>query len=365
MPGQEQLKIEIIDSDLCSSCGACVNLCPYIKTINDKVKVIYPCGQKEGTCYYICPKRGLNLRETDLKVFGREREDHALGVTSGVYFAKAINKTAGAQYSGVATMLMELALERGTISGAVLTGGSISEPRPQLALTAEEIRACAGSKYTGVPTLAVLNSAITDGYTSLGVVGRPCQVTAVRRALLYDLPGKQYTSPGSVGLIIGLFCFWSLTSDLYKYFSRQFMGEEIISMDIPLGGPVFKTKTGTFQRNIEEIRPFIKNSCLSCFDSTSEWADISVGSTEYDDGWNTLIVRTPGGKDLVELARQEGLIELIDYPEQRLPMLKKAVLNKKMKVLSQTETVNWQPGQPVLSQNYQEKLREQWGGVNQ
>lgn len=364
MPGQEQLKREIMDSDLCSSCGMCVGLCPYIKTVGDRVRVIYPCGLEEGTCYRVCPRNSMDVREMDRLVFGGERKDQALGVMRSIHFARAVkNRASMAQYGGVASALAALAVGEGIVDGMVLTGGDVGNPRPVLARTVEEVNACAGSKYTGVPTLGELNRAVREGMSNLGLVGRPCQIAAARKAAQEDLPGPQFSDHNAVGLALGLFCFWSLAPDFYHFLSRRVEGEKILMMDIPVEGPVVETKSGSHRFQLEEIRPFVKKSCALCFDSTSEWADLSIGSTEYDPGWNTLIVRSGKGKELLNLALNKGLVEIKEYPEERLPLLRKATLNKKMRVLGLPEVMEGRPGSPVVPGEYREQLEAQWGGA--
>jgi len=365
VPGQEQLKKEILAGGLCSTCGLCIGLCPYIKTMRDRVRVIYPCGLEEGTCYHVCPKTGLDVGAMDRAVFGRAREDQALGVRQGLYFARAVAKAPGAQYGGVTTALVALALQQGLISGAVLTGGEADHAYPALARSAAEVYASAGSKYVGVPTLAELNRAVRDGLTGLGVVGRPCQVAAVRKLQQGHLPGAQYNQPGLVELVVGLFCFASLTPDFYSFLSEQVKGEPVLKMDIPETGPVVETSTGSYRWSMEELRPYIPKACHQCLDPTSEWADIAVGATEQDPAWNTLVVRSDRGQDLLELALAKGAIELKEYPPERLPVLRRAALNKKMRVLNGSEYQAGRPGCPVVPEDYRQQLEAQWGGVRQ
>lgn len=366
MPGQEQLQKEVMDRGLCSSCGICVGLCPYIKTVRDRVKVIYPCGKEDGTCYRVCPKTPVDIGDMDRAVFGREREDQALGVCSGIFYARALTgKPGGAQYGGIASALTGLALREGLISSAVLTGGGVTSPRPVLARDAAAVEGCAGSKYTGVPTLLELNRAVGDGLTNIGVVGRPCQVMAVRKSQRGNLPGSQYPSAGEIGLVLGLFCFWSLAPELYDFLQQGTGGEEIVKMDIPVEGPVVYTGTGQYSWPVDDIRPFINQSCHACFDSTSEYADISVGSTEHDPAWNTVIVRTGKGLDIFNLALQKDVIESREYPGERLPLLRRAALGKKMRVLSLLEKDTEKMRYLTLPDKYRQKTQDQWGGVNQ
>ena len=62
---------------------------------------------------------------------------------------------------------------------------------------------------------------------------------------------------------------------------------------------------------------------------TAELADLSVGSTEWKDDWNTLVVRSDAGRALVEKAMARGVLEMQELPDERLEMLRGAVKGKK------------------------------------
>jgi len=71
---------------------------------------------------------------------------------------------------------------------------------------------------------------------------------------------------------------------------------------------------------------------------TSEFADISVGMYEGRPGWNTLMIRSETGLELVEAATHAGVIKTEPFPEENLAHLRQASLNKKERVsLTKTE----------------------------
>jgi coenzyme F420 hydrogenase subunit beta len=84
---------------------------------------------------------------------------------------------------------------------------------------------------------------------------------------------------------------------------------------------------------LDEVRPFINKTCQFCIDLTAELADVSVGAVEGVDGWNTLIVRSEEGKQLVKAAVAGGAIETARLPEENLAHLKEAALLKKQRAL--------------------------------
>ncbi|HBV95929.1 MAG: hypothetical protein JL50_04735 [Peptococcaceae bacterium BICA1-7] len=359
--GPGDLIREVLEQNQCTVCGLCVGMCPYIKTVSQKVAIIHSCGLKEGNCYKACPRTGINLPELDDMVFGQERKDQALGFNRGIYFARATDTaiTQAAQYGGVTTALMAFAVDQGMVSGAALSGGTSLSPRPVIARTAREVISCAGSKYTAVPTLTALNKAVGEGLQCVGVVGRPCQIAAVRKGQALSRTDPSARIPASrAGLVIGLFCFWSLGFDFYRYLEEKAGGDEIVKVDIPVEGLAVTTAKGTGVWPVDEIRPYIREVCNTCADCTSEWADVSVGSTEYDPAWNTLVVRSDAGQSLVNRALEKAVIEIKPYPEERLKILRKAALNKKMRVLQNLD----RPGPEYLTvpAEYLSEIKQQW-----
>jgi coenzyme F420 hydrogenase subunit beta len=75
------------------------------------------------------------------------------------------------------------------------------------------------------------------------------------------------------------------------------------------------------------------STCAYCLDMTSEFTDISVGAAEGVDGWNTLIVRTMRGSEIVDAAVNSGRLETRELPLSNLEHLKEAALLKKRRAL--------------------------------
>jgi len=260
--------------------------------------------------------------------------DADFGPYRAIWWARAADeyRPAGAQYGGTVSALLGLALGRGSVEAAVVvrTDGR-GRPRPFLARDPEEVASAAGSRYVAVPSLAALAEARRQGIGKVAVVGRPCQVQALRNWRGQEAEKDAWLP--QAGLVIGLFCFWSLSGEVMNYLERRVEGP-VLGMDIPPERVVVRTAQGEVSLPLAEIRPYIKPACQSCGDPTAEGADLSVGSTEADPQWNTLIVRTPRGQELVETAVAERRLELRPYPEERLPLLRTAVANKKQRVLA-------------------------------
>lgn len=317
------------------ACGLCVALCPYISYAGDRVRVVYPCGRTEGACYAVCPRVKRQPGVPDRPVVeAAERSEAELGPYRALWWARAAEaaRAAGAQYGGTVTALLALALVRGWAQGVVAVGADGGgRPRPELVTEPEAVRACAGSRYVAVPSLAALAEARRQGLERVAVVGRPCQVQALRRWQGRGADeGERHWLP-QPAVIIGLFCFWALRSEFLDYLEKR-VSEPIVKMDIPPEQVVVYTPAGSISLPLSEVRPFIQPGCHTCSDPTAEAADVSVGATEADPRWNTLIVRTPRGQELVQAAVAEGWLELRPCPEERLPVLRQAVANKRRRV---------------------------------
>jgi len=55
----------------------------------------------------------------------------------------------------------------------------------------------------------------------------------------------------------------------------------------------------------------------------SELSDLSVGTVEGEEGWNTVIVRTARGEDLLNRAESKGALETRVYPEDKWAISKR------------------------------------------
>jgi coenzyme F420-reducing hydrogenase beta subunit len=277
----------------------------------------------------------VDPQDLDQQVFGSPRNDPLLGAYRELYFARALEQevTARGQYGGVITALTLFALESGVASSSLLTGGNPMQlPQPVVAWDREAVLAAAGTKYSACPTLALLSPFLREGDETLVAVGRPCQITALRKIEASD----QYL--GRLSLLIGTFCFWALSAAFYRFLASRIDFSETARVDIPKqGGVIFSANGTSTSIPLDEVRPFIRSACQSCFDPTAEWADLAVGSTEYDPAWNTLMVRTERGQSLVDAACDANILQVKPYPSERLPILLEAVRGKKLRVLDAIE----------------------------
>jgi coenzyme F420 hydrogenase subunit beta len=214
--------------------------------------------------------------------------------------------------------------------GALLARESPTEPwkgEPFLARTPAEVVACAGSFYNQTLALAALD---LDGYDlpaqpRLAVVGTPCEVEAIRA-----MQARPWTWGASrvdaVALTVALLCTKSFN---YEKLMVQEIGrrrgiplERVGKVDVIHGKMIVEDHDGEVLVS-EPVRDFhgaALKGCDECADFLGHAADISVGSVGSDDGYSSVLVRTPAGQaafarvrdrlDLRDLDRVEALHKL-------------------------------------------------------
>jgi coenzyme F420 hydrogenase subunit beta len=345
--GANELLEDVHKRELCIGCGACVNICPYFKNYKGKTAQLFPCTLEQGRCYGYCPKAEVDLDALSQDIRGVPYDGSPLGDYREVLAARAGGemKKGGFQAGGTVTALITLALKTGLIDAAALTDRESLTPVSRLVTEWNDVARCASSKFMAAPTLSSVNLAVRQGYQSIGVVGTPCQMVAVAQMKSNPMGEEAHNVP--LSLTVGLFCNWSLdTRQLIDLFSEKLDIASIVGMDIPpppANVLVLETENGKVEISLSEIKPLIPHTCFICPDMTSELADISVGMFEGRPGWNTLILRSAKGVELVEHARKAGFLETEDFPSKNLKHLSRAAADKKersMRTLIRRELIN-------------------------
>lgn len=332
--GLEALEEKVLGRGLCAACGACLSLCPYLRSFKGRVIKLDDCNLEEGRCFAYCPRTEVNLDEVYQKLFGKKYEEIELGPVRKIMMARAKESiwAKKAQTGGVVSALIDFALRESVIQAAVLTprDGDLL-PQGKIIKGRKEILRCAGSSYVSGPTLEALNKGPWKGEERIGVVGLPCQVLALARMKASTLEKK--TPIDRVDLVVGLFCTWALDYKPFIAFLNKRVGNRPIKklnitppperiLEVTAGGELYRIP-------VDDIRPFIRPSCRVCLDMTAELSDISVGTVEGKEGWNTMIVRTAKGNDLLTRAKKAGVLEIRPLAKNSLSHLKEASLLKK------------------------------------
>ena len=336
--GLKGLEEKVISQDLCAVCGACLSLCPYLRSWKGRVVKLDNCNLEEGRCFAYCPRTEVDSDEVYQKVFGKSYEEIEMGPFRKVVMARArdLRFTKKAQTGGVVSAFFDFALKEGMIQSGILTprDGELL-PQGKIIRNRKKVLSCAGSSYVSGPTLEALNRGPWKGSERIGIVGLPCQVLALARMKASKL--EKRTPIDRVDLVIGLFCTWALEYKPFMAFlKKRANGLRVKKLNITRPPErVLEVTAGTkfYRIPVDDIRAFIRSSCRVCLDMTAELADLSVGTVEGKEGWNTVIVRTAMGENLLRRAKKAGIIETKSVPKDNLSHLIEASLLKKRRAL--------------------------------
>jgi coenzyme F420 hydrogenase subunit beta len=331
---------EVIDKGLCTVCGACIGDCPYMVFYRGKIRMLDLCNRTEGHCYEYCPRTFTDLDAISNKIQGIPYSGDEIGSVKRVVMARATDsKTrAKAQYGGTVSTLLSLALDNGLIDAAILSKNTEDKlPSGFVARSSAQVLEGAGSNYMAYPTLETLNRMPRDSKDRFGIVVTPCQAIAL--AKMVGSPPEQRVSMGNVKLTVGLFCTWALSYNRFHEFIKNHVTPaKIRKFDIP-PPPAnrfdFYIGKEVQSFRLDEIRDYRMPTCAYCLDMTAEFTDISVGSVEGTEGWNTVIVRTQRGMEIIEDAQKKKKLEIRELPDKNLAHLKEAALTKKARAVQE------------------------------
>ncbi|MGE5380990.1 MAG: Coenzyme F420 hydrogenase/dehydrogenase, beta subunit C-terminal domain [Methylocystaceae bacterium] len=330
MPGGNQLKAEVLNTSACSLCGACLDWCPYLKNLEDHLVLRFDCPVNDGRCYAVCPRTMTDWEAVQQHCFPDLSPGVEMGRYTAVYRVRAQHSIERVQDGGVVSTLLLTALHGRMVDGLLLTGRDEPLiPAPLLTDETDEVVRSAGSRFLASPGLRKITEAQNKGWQRLAVVGRPCQIQALRKMQLNQPADKQ---PLEI-LSIGLFCLWSLSWSFLDYLQEEYPGLSFTRMAIPQHGVELYAGEETRVVPTEKVREYVRPGCHYCLDMTSELADISVGAFEAEAGWNTVIVRSQSGADLLAKAQKDDLLLVEEYPVVELERLRIASLRKKARNL--------------------------------
>jgi coenzyme F420 hydrogenase subunit beta len=338
--GMKELYTEVINAGLCAVCGACIGDCPYSVFYKGKIRMLDYCNRTEGHCYEYCPRTFTDMDAVCRKVHGVAWTGDEIGPLKSIFTARSTDRKIleKAQYGGLVTTLLSLALQEGIIDKAIVAKTNAEKlPTGFVASTPSELLECAGSNYMAFPALEALNRVPRDSQDKLGIVVTPCQATALAKMQLS--PPTQSAGIDNVKLVLGLFCTWALAYDSFFQFLKDRVDlSQVQKFDIP-PPPANRFDVYVGQEvksfSLDEVRKYRMSTCALCPDMTAEFTDVSVGSTEGREGWNTVIVRSRRGEGIVDSAKKKGLIEVKPLAAAGLSHLKEASLHKKSRAVKE------------------------------
>lgn len=328
---------EIVSTEICVGCSACVVSCPHdvinmqdFRPIHEKetgeeglppVEEQGPeyCIHGEKTCS-LCAMACLRLEPAidaieDL-LYGRRRKhpSEPWGVTKEIWLARTTDPEIRkkGQDGGAVTSIVAWMMENGEIDGACTARPKDDIPwldEPFLATSREDLLKAAGSRYTYSSNPLAMKEAAARKLKNLAMIGVSCESTAVREMKVEGI--KRWSK--MVKFVAGLMC-----NETFKY--EPFINDIVIKkyginldnvVKINVKGDVVVTlNDGSPEVRIPlpECQVYANDWCHHCPDFAAEHADISFGGIG-DPGWTLCVIRTDYGMDVFKRALAAGVIE--------------------------------------------------------
>ena len=313
---------------LCHRCGGCVTFCSAINyaalELDSDGKPRYADQDKCiecGLCYTICPE----IDELDEETKQKLAWSSPIGRVIETVIARAKDATIRdrATDGGVVTALLVHLFKTGRIDGAIVTKQTGSFKRePFLAVSEADIRDAAGfffdtsvgmkrysDYYLTYSQFREFNPMIQKGLQRIAFVGTPCQIKAVRRMQTLNIIPSD-----SIKYCLGLFC-----SGNFVFGEKQrekiaaignFQWKDVLKMNIK-EDLIVRLNNGEVKTIVLDELEFMKRfACYFCPDYSAEYADLSFGGIGAEDGWTTVIMRTPVGRAVFADARSKAIEEI-------------------------------------------------------
>ncbi len=321
----------------CRRCGACVAVCPVeaVSLIDNRV-VVKGCTACSKESYPLCILSCSALADYDRleqKVFGRQRRgDEAFGIWRHALRAISLHPElrTRAYGGGSASALTYAALASGLVDAAIICAwgdGKPWIPGPRIIRHPREVVLGLGSKYFPSPNLRVLRE--LKDVQSVLFVGLPCHVVALRR-MQQSANSTVQNLVDRIKIIMGTFCGIPamLTAEAFAaYLTKHGINLHQITrvsnecVSLIQGLRSYRVHFNGGYRDFPVIRLLgelnaQRISCdETCFDYSSELADVSVGGKIPPELplrhlSNVVFVRTKIGIELVRIAQKSRLLHI-------------------------------------------------------
>jgi coenzyme F420 hydrogenase subunit beta len=323
---------EIVATEICCGCSACIVACPHkvlelqdfdpVQT--DQRSPFDNCAHGEegcSLCAMACLRLDPKIDLIEQLVHGRLRSPDQ---PEGTYLEKVLARATyepilkQGQDGGAVTALIAWGFDVGELDGAVVSAPSEQVPwldEPRIVTSREELIAAAGSRYTYCATPLALKKVAEKKLKSVAVVGVSCESTAVRQLAAEGI--RRWVRP--IKLVIGLMCCETFDYEAFMVGKLQHeLGIDLGDVTkVNVKGKVIVTlRDGTdVVVPLKQARPFANEWCHHCPDFAAEHADLSCGGLGME-GWTMILVRSLRGKEYLDRAVKEGVLELRDAEEE-------------------------------------------------
>ncbi|MFX0116305.1 MAG: Coenzyme F420 hydrogenase/dehydrogenase, beta subunit C-terminal domain [Candidatus Hodarchaeota archaeon] len=311
------LEQKVIDPGLCRSCGGCSAVCIYDAIAFKEGLPYLENPDSCENCFY-CLRVCLALDGLWLNVVMDQLEE------AQFFEARTTSEEIASRVAdnGAQTATLLSALDQNLITAARCVVAKEGKPWLYETINArnlEDLIRGAGPKYSMIPSSASLDEIRMNQIEAAAVVGTPCQIEAARYIAHYRFHQLQ----DRIKYYVGTFC-----KESYNYIRlKELLDERLgLSMDriakIDLSGDFeITTKDGSSEQiPMDALERVLWSGCLYCEDLTSRFADVSFGWAMSPE-WDAVVIRTEQGQQLVDTAKENGMLELRKMSEEGINLL--------------------------------------------
>lgn len=308
------LKQEVQVTGRCHGCGGCVTFCTAVnygalemgEGNLPRYKSVEKCLDC-GLCYLICPAVDSGDEEIKRQVAWSAPAGRIFGVHS-VRIRDSYIRSRATDGGAITGLLLHL-FDKGHIDGAIVTHHANGGRKPLLATTRDEIIRSAGTSFdivgamahlgesysTYSPSIQAMDELIRNGLRRIAFVGTPCQIKSVRKMQALGIVPSD-----CIRYCFGLFCSANYTIEPAALAALPALTgkklEEVNKVNIKENFVLHFADGSSTAIGLEEMKEFRRPACGHCHEFSAEYADIAFGGVGSEEGWTTVVTRTPLGR---------------------------------------------------------------------
>ena len=343
---------QIVDNGLCHRCASCVGICPtkvlgFDEDDYPKVTNLSACTDCD-LCVRVCPGDEFSAPSIAQQLYQNFPEiynTHGHFEEASITYATDKDIRYHSSSGGLVTGLLLSMLESKEIDGALVVTSDENIPwkgKPIIARNKADLIASLKSKYAISPTNVAFQE-IIEKEGRYAIVGLPCQIHGFQKAARLNKKLKD-----RVVLSIGIFCHAAVEHEPMKWiWENEIPNKGKVKRYIPREGkhpgtpyveyedgkmePVYFPKSKTYRPSSTEMlnvlyRLYTPERCMTCYDSTAEFADIAVGDPwmappeegiDFYQGYSFTLARTEAGKAAIQRAEERDDVKVVRIREDQ------------------------------------------------